>query len=94
MIDAIWTTVIKTFHDRYNRLQLSTTLANTPYTKFQDRLRNSRQYKVFESGQGVYQVENPDSGKKSVVKLQEKTCTYRGFYKYQSPCAHAIIACQ
>jgi hypothetical protein len=38
-------------------------------------------------------VENPDSGKKSVVKLQEKTYIYRGFYEYQSPCAYAIIAC-
>ena len=39
-------------------------------------------------------MENLDSGKKSVVKLREKTCTCRGFYEYQSPCAHAITACR
>jgi hypothetical protein len=36
----------------------------------------------------------PDSGRKHIVKLQDRTCDYKSFYKYQAPCAHAITACR
>ena len=70
-MDSIWTTVIKTFYDRFQRPQKSTILADIPYIKFQERYKMSRRYRVFESGQGIYQVEIPDSGRKFIVNLRE-----------------------
>jgi hypothetical protein len=54
MVDGIWTTVMKTFHDRLHRPHNSSCLPDTVYLKFQDRLKSSRRYKAFESGNSVY----------------------------------------
>ena len=54
MIDAIWSTTMKTIYDRHNRPQQSTELADIPLSKFKDRLKASQRYCVFESGNGIY----------------------------------------
>jgi len=41
MVDAIWSTTMKTIHDRYHRQQQSTLIADVPLTKFKDYLRSS-----------------------------------------------------
>ena len=93
-MDSIWTTVMKTFHNRFQRPQKSQVLADTPYDKFQERFKASRRYKVYESGQGIYQVEIPDSGRKFIVNLCQRLCDCKNFFEFQGPCAHAIIACR
>lgn len=94
MMDSIWSLVMKTFHDRYRRPQKSMVLADTPYVKFQERLKSSKRYKVFESGHGIYQVQKPDSGQKFIINLQKRVCDCTNFYEYQGPCTHAITACR
>jgi hypothetical protein len=94
MIDNIWSTVIKTIYDRYNRPQQSTELADVPLSKFRDRLKASHGYCVFESGNGIYQVQVPDSGSKFTVNLPKGTCTCNNFYKYSGPCAYVTTACR
>jgi hypothetical protein len=94
IIDAIWSTVMKTIYNRYNRPQQSIELADIPLAKFRDRLRFSRRYTVFESGNGIYQVQVPDSGSKFTVDLSKRTCTCHNFYEYSGPCAYAITACR
>ena len=42
----------------------------------------------------MYQVEQPDSGWKHIVKLAERHCTYLAFQDYQSLCVHTITACR
>jgi hypothetical protein len=93
-MDSIWSTLMKTFYDRYRRPQKSLVLADTLYIKFQERLQSSRQYRVFESGYGIHQVQIPDSGRKYIVRLRERVCNCKNFYEYQGPCVHAIAACR
>ena len=93
-MDTIRSTVIKTIYDRYNRPQQSTELADVPLSKFKDRLKASHRHCVFESGNGIYQVQVPDSGSKFIVNLPKRTCTCGNFYEYSGPCAHAITACR
>ena len=94
MMDSIWSLVIKTFYDHYHRPQKSMVLADIPYVKFQERLKSLKQYKVFESGHRIYQVQKPDSGQKFIINLQKQVCDYTNFYEYQGPCIHAITACR
>ena len=94
MMDAIYTTIMKTVHDRYHCPQRSTVIANTPLTKFNDRLASSRRFRVFESGNGIYQVQIPDTGIKYIVNLEQSTCDCTNFQEYSSPCTHAIVACR
>ena len=94
MIDAIWSTTMKTIYDRYNRPQQSTELTDIPLSKFKNRLKASQRYRVFESGNGIYQVQISDSGSKFIVHLSQMLCTCGNFFKYSGPCAHAITACK
>jgi hypothetical protein len=94
MVDAIWSTTMKTIYDRSHRPQQSTEIADIPLLKFKDRLRSSHRYRVFESGNGVYQVQVPDSGSKFIVNLAQRTCTCMNFQEYVGPCTHAITACR
>jgi hypothetical protein len=50
----------------------------------------SRQFNVFPSGNGIYQVEVPATGVKYVVSLTDELCDCKDFYEYQGPCTHAI----
>jgi hypothetical protein len=93
MIDTIWSTVMKTIYSRYHAKQKNSVLCDIPLSKFQERQKQSRRYKVFESKEGVYQVQKPDSGLKFVVNLKENTCTCNNFWQYHGPCTHALTAC-
>jgi hypothetical protein len=73
---------MKQFHERRYRTQASVNLANAPYLKLRERVKNSRRYKIFESSRGVYQVEQPDSGRKHIVKLAERHYTCLAFQDY------------
>jgi len=94
MMDAIYTLLMKTVYERHHRNQRSTELVDVLLLKFNERLINSRRYQVFASGNGIYQVQIPDSRKKHIVNLKEHTCNCMLFEEYQSLCTHAIIACQ
>jgi hypothetical protein len=92
MIDAIYTLLMKTIHDRNKEIQESTKLANVPLAKFKERLCSSRRFRVFESRDGIYSVQIPDTGVKYTTNLRtrKRGCTY--FWDYCSPCTHAITA--
>ncbi|KFX86427.1 hypothetical protein V490_09082, partial [Pseudogymnoascus sp. VKM F-3557] len=92
MMDAIWSTVMKTVHDRKIRPQKGFLIADIPWAKFQERLQKSQRYRVFESGNGIYQVQIPDTGLKFTVNLTAGICTCPNFWEYQAPCSHAICA--
>jgi hypothetical protein len=76
MIEAIYTFLMKMVYDRHNEaeLQKSTEIADIPLQKFNERLRSSRRYRVFESGNGIFQVQIPDTGVKYVVNLETTEC--------------------
>jgi hypothetical protein len=92
MMDAIYTYIMKTVYDRFHRVQRIDAIPNTPLAKFNDRAATSRRYRVFESGNGIYQVQIPNTGIKYVVNLKKWKCDCMDFQEYYSPCAHAIIA--
>ena len=69
MMDAIWSYVMKTVHDRRIRPQKGFAIADVPWAKFQERLLESQRFRVFESGNGIYQVQIPDTGNKFTVNL-------------------------
>jgi len=94
MIDAIYTFLMKLVYERHHRNQRSIELADVPLLKFNDRLASSQRYRVFASGNGVYQVQIPDSGKKHIVNLEERSCDCTLFKEYDSPCTHTIVACR
>jgi hypothetical protein len=92
MIDAIYTLLMKTIHDRNKEIQESTELANVPLAKFKERLCSSRHFQVFESGDGIYSVQIPDTGVKYITNLRTRKCGCTYFWDYCSPCTHAITA--
>ena len=69
-------------------------IADVPLSKFNDRLQSSRRYRVFESRDGIYQVQVPDTSVKYIVNLQKRRCYCTNFSEYESPCTHAIVACR
>jgi hypothetical protein len=94
MMDAIWSTTMKTIYDRYRRPQQSTILADIPLAKFKERQKASQRFCIFQSKAGVCQVQDPNSGLKFTINLAENWCTCRNFWQYHGPCAHAIAACR
>jgi hypothetical protein len=93
-MDAIYTLLMKTVYDRFHRRQHASTLADVPLAKFNDRLQSSRRYRVFESSNGIYQVQVPDSGQKFIINLKKGQCDCTNFQEYISLCTHAIVACR
>jgi hypothetical protein len=81
-------------YQRYHTPQQNSVLCNIPYTKFQERLKESRRFQVFQSSTGVCQVQIPDTGIKYIVNLEERCCSYNNFFQYRGPCTHAIAACR
>jgi hypothetical protein len=77
LVDKIYTVVMKTFYDRYYCPIKDPVLPDAVLKLFQERYQQSQRYKVFQSGNGVYQVEAPDTGIKYVVDLdrQQYNCT-------------------
>jgi hypothetical protein len=95
MMEAIYTLFMKTLHNRYKALQYNAVICNIPLAKFNNRLQQSRRYRVFESGNGIYQVQKPDSPVKFIVKIAERSsCTCTNLQEYCLPCSHAITACR
>jgi hypothetical protein len=94
MMDTIYTTIMKTVYDRFRRPQHSTNLADVPFAKFNDRSRLAKRYQVIASGNEIYQVQIPESGRNSIVDLKEPSCDCTNFREYHSPYTHAIAACQ
>jgi transposase-like protein len=92
MIDAIYTLLMKTIYDRNKEHQESTELANVPLAKFKERLRSSRRFRVFESGDGIYSVQIPNTSVKYITNLRTRKCGCTYFWDYCSPCTHAITA--
>jgi hypothetical protein len=77
--DEIYTTVMKTFYDRFHRPMKDPTLPDAVLKLFQERYQWSRRYKVTQSGNGIYQVEVPDTGIKHVVNLEQRRCGCTNF---------------
>jgi hypothetical protein len=92
MMDSIHSYCMNLVFDRARVLQISQHLANVPWSKYLNRLEKSRQFNVFPSGNGICQVEVPDTGFKYVVDLANELCDCKDFYEYQGPCTHAIAA--
>lgn len=92
MIDAIYTFLIRTVHDRNKEIQQSTELADIPLAKFNERLRSSRRFRVLKSGDRIYQVQIPNTGVKYIINLRTRECGCTYFWDYCSPCTHAITA--
>jgi hypothetical protein len=94
MIDAIYTYLMELVHNWSQEKQHSKHFADVPLAWFNDRLQRSQRYQVFGSGNGIYQVQIPDSGRKHIVNLIEHDCDCGDFYEYRSVCTHAIAACK
>jgi hypothetical protein len=69
-------------------------IPNTQTQAFNDWLQSSRRYKVYESGNTIYQVEHPNTSIKYIVDLQERTCKCTDVQEYKLPCTHTIAACK
>ena len=89
-MDAIYSYTMKMFYERANRVQKSQLIADVPLAKFEGRMKISRRFRVFPSGNRVHQIEDPETGRKWVINLEERIYEYQNFYKYQSPCSHTI----
>ena len=81
---------MKLVHNRSQEKQQSEYLAHVPLAQFNNRLKQSRRYQVFGSGNGKYQVEIPDSSRKYIVDLNLSSCNRENFSYYQAACTHAI----
>jgi hypothetical protein len=92
MMDAIYLEAMKTIYNRSTTKLRSDSISDIPIAKFEARMKTSRRYPVFHSGNGIAQVENPESGQKWIVNIPENKCDYTDFYEYISPCSHAITA--
>lgn len=92
MLDNIYTTVMKMVHDRFYEPQKFEVIADVPMRKFNERLQASWRFRVFESGNGIYQVQIPDTGVRHIVNLRTRCCSCTYFWDYSSPCTHAITA--
>lgn len=56
-------------------------------------MKQAARYRVYTSGDGIYQVQVPH-GAKYIVDLIDRTCECGQFYEYQTACKHALIAIQ
>ncbi len=91
-MDAIYSYTIKMFYKRANKTQKSQLITDVPMAKFEARIKTSRRFRVFLSRNRVHQIEDPETGRKWVINLEERVCECQDFYEYQSPCSHAIAA--
>ena len=82
LVDAIYSTSMRMVYHRFKEPQQSPLLADVPMAKFKARQVTARQFRVFESGNGIYQVEQPDSGQRFIVNLTETECNCTDFYEY------------
>jgi hypothetical protein len=64
MIDTIYLEAMKTVYNRSTTKQQLQSISDIPIAKFQARIKTSRQYRVFPSGNRIGQVEDPESSRK------------------------------
>jgi hypothetical protein len=81
LVDAIYSTSMRMVYHRFKEPQQSPLLADVPMAKFKARQNIARKFQVFESGNGIYQVEQ-DSGQRFIVNLTESKCNCSNFYEY------------
>ena len=95
LFDALWRYTMETIHERRFRVQPGY-LAAAPQKAFDERAKKAARYRVFHSGEGVFQVENL-KGNKFVVDLGdtegEPYCDCDKLGEYQAACTHTIAAC-
>jgi hypothetical protein len=94
LINAIYTTVIKTFYNRFHCLYQSQDLPNAQLQAFNKQLQHLQQYQIYQLGNSIYQVEHPDTGVKYIINLTQKTCKCTNFQEYKSLYIHRIAACK
>jgi hypothetical protein len=70
---------MKTFYDWYHRTMKDPVLPDAVLKLFQEWYQWSRRYKVFQSGNSIYQVEMPDTGIKHIVDLERRQCDCTNF---------------
>jgi hypothetical protein len=92
MMDAIYSMAMKMIYTRSNQKQKLDSLTDIPMAQFQDRIKVSRRFQVFPSSNTMAQVEDPESGQKWIIDLEERQCSCTDFYEYQSSCSHVIAA--
>jgi hypothetical protein len=92
MMDSIYSYCMSLVFGRARKPQISHHLADVPWLKYLERLEKSRRLNVFPSGNGIYQVEIPETGFRYIVNLVDRICDCKDFYEYQGPCTHAIAA--
>ena len=95
IMDEIWSYCMKTIHDRAKRARTGENLylASVPHEKMQQLRLQSQRYRVYESGNGIHQVQIPDSGSKYTVNLTIKQCCLE-FWDLLFPCIHVLTACR
>jgi len=91
LVDAIYSTSMRMVYHRFKEPQQSPLLVDVPMAKFKARQNIARKFQVFESGNGIYQVQQ-DSGQRFIVNLTESKCNCSNFYEYQSLYSYAITA--
>jgi hypothetical protein len=92
LLDGIYLLTSEMWFRRRTEGSKSESLADVPMAKFKDRFKASRRYRVYPSNEAVAQVEDPESGRKWIVNLNEKHCDCTAFYQFQSLCSYAIAA--
>ena len=94
LVDVIYHYVMRIVFERYHfaEKQKNNSLVDVQQAKLHSRLQVSRRYSVLPSGNSIFQVEEPDSGRKWIVDLDKKECDCIDFQEYQGPCSHGIAA--
>ena len=88
MIDAVWRYIMEMRYERKTHPQRRQ-LANTPSELFEQRLHLGGRFKIYPSGNEVYQVEDL-KGRRFVVDMEERTCGCGGHEEYQAACSHML----
>jgi len=61
-----------TFYDRFHCPNQSQDLPNAQLLAFNEQIQHAQRYRVYQSGNGLYQVEHPDTGVKYIVDLTKR----------------------
>jgi hypothetical protein len=73
---------MKTVYNRSNQEYKFNSIVDVPMAKFQARIKTARRYRVFPSGNGIAQVEDPENGQKWTVDIVKNKCDCTDFYEY------------
>jgi len=90
LLAGIWSSVMETFCERRERLQISPDLTNQAKAGFEARYEKARRYRVIPADENIAQVIDGE-GKDWIVDLERRICTCLMFQEYGGPCGHAIM---